>query len=121
MHKLEALKEMLVAELEKYGDKTELNVGDLAIIDTLAHATKNLCKVIDGEEDGYSGRYYDGDMRRGYRMDGHAYAGRKRDSMGRYSRTAEDVIGQLENMMDSAPDDRTRNKIRDLIHEMKNV
>ena len=38
-----------------------------------------------------------------------------------YSRAADDVIHQLEDMMDSAPDEHSRTKIRELIREMKHV
>ena len=137
MHKLYELKEMLVEELEKYGDKKDLSAGDLAIVDTLSHSIKNLCKVIEDMDEGASGRYpmYYGDdygdgMRGGMRgtrySDGQSNARRRRDSMGRYSReeysrAADDVIQQLEDMMDSAPDERTKMKVKDLIREMKKV
>lgn len=139
MHKLETLKEMLIDELEKYGDKKDLSAGDLAIVDTLSHSIKNLCKVIEDADEGASGRYpmYYGDdygdgmrgsMRGGsMRYDGgQSNARRRRDSMGRYSReeysrAADDVIQQLEDMMDSAPDERTKMKVKDLIREMKKV
>ena len=74
MHELYELKEMLCKELEEIGGKGELTAGSLETVDTLAHALKNLDKIIEIKEDGYSSRYYDGD---------HSY--RKRDSMGRYS------------------------------------
>lgn len=48
MEGLYKLKDMLCQELEEYGNKDELcGIGDLAVIDTLAHATKNVIKVID--------------------------------------------------------------------------
>lgn len=66
MHKLYELKDMLCEELEEYGSKDKLDVGGLDIVDKLAHAIKNIDKVIEAykeemggysEEDGYSGRY----------------------------------------------------------------
>ncbi len=88
MHDIMNLKEMLLDELSEYGRKGELNAKTLETVDTLAHATKNLCKIIEDAEmiDGESsyGRggnnYYDGS----------SYArgrGRnaRRDRMGRYS------------------------------------
>lgn len=130
MSKLETLKMKLIDELEQYGGKKELSAGDLAIVDTLSHSIKNLCKVIeeDGDE-GSSGRYYP--MTYNSMTDrGGSYArGRmnaRRDSRGRYSsedysRAADDIIDQLEGMLDSAPDERTRMKVKDLIREMKSV
>lgn len=131
MHKLYKIKEMLLDELEKYGDEKEISAGSLTVIDTLAHSIKNLCKVIEDMEesgdysDGMYGPMYHGSYARG-RMNA------KRDSMGRYSRenrdysreysrAADDVIGQLESMMDTAPDEKSRRKIKELINEMRNV
>ena len=51
MHDLYKLKDMLVEELKEFGKKGELSTGSLDTIDTLAHATKNLEKVIECEED----------------------------------------------------------------------
>ena len=88
------LYEKLCMELEEYGQK-DLTMETLKTIDTLAHAAKNVLKVMECEEGGSyayydedprntamgSMRSYDGGMSRGsYRMSG------KRDSMGRYSR-----------------------------------
>ena len=54
MHELYELKEKLMRELEEYGTK-ELSAGTLQAVDTLAHAIKNLCKIIEAaEEEEYS-------------------------------------------------------------------
>lgn len=83
MNELYELKEMLCKELEEIGGKGELTAGSLSTIDTLAHAVKNLDKIIEAKEDGYSGRYdgsyHDGSYARG--RTGNV----RRDSMGRYS------------------------------------
>lgn len=83
MNELYELKEMLCKELEEMGSKGELTAGTLDTVDKLAHALKNLDKVIEN----YDGEYSGDDM--SYR-DGRSYArgrGRnaRRDSMGRYS------------------------------------
>ena len=82
--------EKLCDELCEYG-KQDLNMENLKTIDTLAHAGKNVKKLMECEEGG-SYAYYDedprntalgsmrGSYRGSYRMSG------KRDSMGRYSR-----------------------------------
>ncbi|MBQ8964123.1 MAG: hypothetical protein IJ089_10070 [Clostridia bacterium] len=114
MHELYKLKEMLCKELEEYGSKGELTGGTLEVVDKLAHAVKNLDKIIEAKEmdeydsfeGGMGGSYArDGGMsgegrsyarggnrggRGGYSRDGGSYAqgrGRnaRRDSMGRYS------------------------------------
>lgn len=109
MDGLYELKEMLCKELEEYGKKGELTAGSLEIVDKLAHAVKNLCKIIEAaeeeEEMGYSERgSYRGSYARGGGQGGgrggqgggssnrggsYARQGRgrnaRRDSMGRYS------------------------------------
>lgn len=47
MHKLKGLKHMLVHELEGFADSGSLSKASLETIDTLAHACKNICKIID--------------------------------------------------------------------------
>lgn len=77
MHEIYQLKDMLCEELEEYGGKQKMDVGDLEIVDKLAHAIKNIDKIIMAKEYGLSGAYDDG-------MSG--YRGQKRDSMGRFAR-----------------------------------
>ena len=75
---------------------------------------------------GRGGRSYRGSYDGGY--DGGSYArGRRnarRDSMGRYSRDGysrehEDYVEQLRNMMQTAPDDQTRQSIQRMIQTME--
>lgn len=97
MQELSNLFDKLCDELCEYGQK-DLTQDSLKTIDTLAHAAKNVLKVMEGCEGGGSYAYYDedprttamggsmrgsydnGSYRGSYRMSG------KRDSMGRYSR-----------------------------------
>ena len=51
MHELYELKEMLCKELEEYGRKGDLSAGSLEIVDKLAHAVKNLGKIIEMYEE----------------------------------------------------------------------
>ena len=124
MQALYDLKEMLCKELEEYGKKGELSAGTLDIVDKLTHTIKNLDKIIEVYEDeGYSN--YGGGM---YGGRGVSYArgrGRnaRRDSMGRYSgdgysRTG-DMVERLRDLMNEAPDDRTRNEIQRLVTRME--
>ena len=111
MKELRDLREMLCEELKEYGRKGEISTGSLAAIDTIAHAVKNIDKIID--DDGYSGRYDDGMMRGSY--------ARRRDSMGRYSRNGysmSDFSEKLRHLMDEAPDDHSRMEIQRLIEKM---
>ena len=113
MHKLEALKDMLCRELEEYGERDNLDVGGLDVVDKLAHAVKNINKIIDADEDGYSrgrymdyGRSYDGRDEYSRRYD-KSMRGRgrnaKRDAMGRYSSTED-----IRRLIEDAPDEQTR-------------
>ena len=114
MHRLEALKDMLCNELEEYGERDNLDVGGLDVVDKWAHAIKNINKIIESDDETYSGRgrYMDDGMSygmRSYRYD-KSMRGRgrnaKRDAMGRYS-TA-DMVGDLRRLMEEAPDEQTR-------------
>lgn len=149
MHELYDIAEMLCRELEEEGRKGELTAGSLENIDKLAHALKNVYKIIEAKEEmqeEYSnqggGSYRGGSYRggsyargggvgsRGGSYRGGSYArGRgsnaSRDSMGRYSsergysRDAEDMIAQLEDMERTAPDEMTRQSIQRLISELE--
>lgn len=127
MHELYELKEKLLDELKEYGGK-EMSAGSLDVIDKLAHATKNLCKVIEAyEEEGYSerggmgggsyrGSYARGRDSRGRYTSRRGYSGR---GEGDYYRTADDITEKLHEMMDSAPDEKTRTEIQKLISRME--
>lgn len=106
MKELYELKERLVDELKDYG-KMELTAANLDKIDTLAHAAKNVCKIIESEDEGNSGRYYPYSYNRG------SY---RRDSMGRYSRDG--LADKLRELMADAPDDKTRQDIQRLVDRM---
>ena len=126
----------------------KLSAGDVEYIDKLTHSLKSIKAVLsmmeDEEEDEYSSRYpmsYRGRSYRGgsYRYDdgmmdeGRSYArdgrGRgsnaKRDSMGRYSSRMDgysrhgDVVESLREVMEEAPDERTRQEIQRLIEKME--
>ena len=118
MHELYNLKEDLVKELENLG-KQGVSKSNIEMIDKLAHAAKNVSKVIECcEDEKYSNRGY---SRRMSYADGNSYAypeedfvrpdgsysrrGRSRDSMGRYSseggvdeHTKEELMKLIEKM-----------------------
>ena len=64
----------------------------------------------------YGRESYRGDYR-----DGMSYRGRKRDSMGRYSRAdaKDDMADKLRRMMDDAPDSRTREALEKALRCME--
>lgn len=91
MHKIYELRERIRKELEEYGAKEKLDLPTLDIIDKLAHAGKNIDKILENcEMEGYSETGMSRRMYPDYSMNGSSYArGRGRyagrDSMGRYS------------------------------------
>ena len=141
MHELHELKEKLMDTLESYSKK-EMTASNLEIVDKLSHTIKNLCKIIeDAEESEYSERggysrrysrdgmsYADGRGRGGrYSREGVSYAdgrGRgsqaNRDSMGRYS-SKDGMIGDLRDLMDEAPDEKTRMEFERFIRKMESM
>ena len=134
MHKLYELKERLIEQLEKDADD-HLSPDNLKEIDTLAHALKNLNKVIECcEDEEYSRDYYS-------REDRGMSSRRGRDRMGRFvSRdegpdvsmdgramarsmsggNKEQTINALENYLHTDADERTRGRVRELIRDMRN-
>jgi hypothetical protein len=112
MKELYELKERLIDELKDYG-KRDLSGSSLDMIDKLAHATKNLCKIIEDSDEGNSGYY----SRTGRIYDGRSFRNSyRRDSMGRYSRDG--LADKLRELMEDAPDDRTRMEIQKLVDRM---
>lgn len=149
MHELYELKEKLMEELKEYGSKDEMTAGTLEVVDKLAHTIKNLCKIIEdaeysseggsmrggsyrgGSYDGgsyrgsYDGGSYEGSMRGGS-YDGGSYArgrGRnaRRDSRGRYSSDNNMMLEQLQDLMQEAPDGRTRQEIQKLVSKLEQM
>lgn len=116
--------ETVSRELDGANDKIrksggELSAGDVDYLDKLTHTMKSLKTTIAmmEAEDGYSGRYMPRNDGRSYADrggnsyydDGVSYArGRKRDSMGRYSRRgysyAEEMDGMMDDLREMMPD-----------------
>ena len=114
MYDLRNLREMLCKELDEIADKHEMSAGDLDAIQKLTSSIKNTYKIEMLEDGGYSrDGEWEADMRGMYGR-GSSYRGRRRDSMGRYSRTdaREHMHATLEDMMRDADDDKTREAIR---------
>ena len=116
------LRDMLCRELEEYGKKGELSAGALEIVDKLTHTIKNLDKIIETMEgEDYSGASYQND---GYGGMSRTYGRtRMRNNRGQfssrgYSRTG-DLAEQLREMMQDAPDERTRQEIQRLADRLE--
>lgn len=123
MRELYELKEMLVDKLKEYGKKGELTSGSLDIVDKLSHTAKNLCKLIEDYENGeYSNEYRNSynDMRSYARGRGR---NARRDSMGRYSREgySNDMVSELRELMEDAPDEQTKKEFQRFIQKMEQM
>lgn len=128
--KYEKLEEMLCEELEDITNKGDLSAGDLDTVHKLTDTVKNIYKIkmLEGES-GYSGDT-DWHMNGTTYTGGRSYAGRRRDMRGRYSgrqynsgySSAEDkhaMMMQLEEMMDTAESDKTRDAIKHCMDAIK--
>lgn len=137
MHKLYKLKDTLVKELSDYGEEGGVTKANLEVIDKLAHAAKNVAKVIECCEEeeysmamggGYSRRggysmrdsYADGDYRaadgiRNYvRPDG-SYADSSY-ARGRGAGAKRDAMGRYSS--EGGVDEHTKEELRKLIDKM---
>lgn len=146
MHDLISLKEMLCDELAEYGKRDTLTQNSLEMIDKLAHACKNICKIIEAYEEeeygmsmdgrsyegGGSGRSYEGGSgrsygRSGYSRDGYYYDGgmsgrRGRGRNGRFvSRDGSEMARKLREMMEDAPDESVKREIQKLAEKMEQM
>lgn len=141
--------ESLYKKLDEYNEQIRkangnLENNDVSLLDKLTHAIKSVkttIAMLEAEDKGYSGRYWDGryywdgetSMEGGSRRgsyEGGSYArGRgsnaNRDRMGRYAERGysredakEDFREELEELMSKAPDDQARKKLEKLMNEM---
>ena len=135
MEYMHELKEKLCDELEEIARKGELSAGDLEAVHKLTDTIKNIDKIEIMKEDGGYSQAGDWEMRGTYDR-GRSYRGRKRDSMGRYSRDGrmmprrdvrysmaeakEEIVEQIEEMMDGA-NQREKEILRRAMTELEKV
>ena len=109
MHKLYNLRDKLVEQLESYDTESELDLKSLEIIDVLAHAIKNMDKIIETceKDDSYGTRG----------RSTHAM----RDNMGRYLTGPSDtnMMTDLSNLMMDTSDENTRRAIQSMINKYR--
>lgn len=136
MHKMIEYIQRELEEIEQKAAKNRLSMSEIEYADKLAHLSKNLLKTDELMSGGYSGDTYK-DGTRHYPMDG-AYVGAReeirRDSRDRYSRADypiyardgyamdnHEIVGQLRDIMNSAPDERTRMEFQTFIKKMEQM
>lgn len=101
------LRNMLCDELDELARKGELGAGDLEIAHKLTGTIKNIDKIEAMEDDGYSSRRDEYDMRGRNRRGTHYVRGH-------YSRDGaiDKMKRQLQEMLDDADDDSIRRAIQ---------
>lgn len=118
-----------IEKVRKSGGK--VSPGDVDFLDKLTHMMKSIkttMAMIDAEDE-YGVSYDDGmDMSRAMKNTSYARGrGRnaKRDSMGRYASRGRSydsgVMSELRELMNEAPDERTRQKFSKFIAEMEQM
>lgn len=117
-----------LANVNKKLDKSEgvLSGDDISYIDKLTHSLKSVKTTIAmiEAEGGESGHYPMYSSYMGYR--GTSYA-RGRDRMGRYTSRRggysydDGMIAELRELMESAPDERTKSEFRQFIAKMEKM
>ena len=131
MEKLYELYDMLCEELEEVTNKGELSAGSLEVAEKITETMKNIGKIVDSDmysgdyrhDDGsYEGRSYGRSYNRGMSSRG-SYA--RRDSRGRYSReggySRHDIVEQLADVMNSAPNEKSRKEIERLMMKLEQM
>jgi hypothetical protein len=142
LNDLHEMCEVLSRELGEANEKIrqsggKLSGSDLDYVDKLTHALKSIKTTIAMVEAEDGGSYSDGS----YRMyphwnsyndgmsDGSYARGRgrnaRRDSMGRYSRNGysrdKEMVSELKEMMETAPDERTRQEFQRFITKIESM
>ena len=131
MHKILDKVERLLQEYEG----REMSSSALDVVHKLTDIKKNILKIEMLEGGGYSeeGESYGEMSRRGYSRnsyEGGSYRGsyeggssarRRRDSMGRFSRSDGKVqfVEMLEEAMENAPDERSRKMLHECLEELR--
>lgn len=135
MHKLMEYVCDELQELERKAEKDgKLSMAEIQYADTLAHMKKNLLKADElwdeseySEAGGGTYRGMNSYARRGQGDRSYARGRRyaRRDAMGRYSRDgysyADDMTKELREMMEEAPDDRTRQEFQRFIQKLEQM
>lgn len=121
---------MLLNEIKEYGTKDKLDLKDVEVVDKLAHATKNMCKVIEDCENemGYSNNYsYENSMmgnsmargRRNSNMSMRSMRGGNSRMDGNYSNHG-GFNNELQELLQQAPNDYVRQKLQEAMQGMNN-
>lgn len=108
-----------MSEIERKAASGRISNSDIERADMLAHLKKSIL-TNEAMEESYSREYRP--------IHGNSYARRhsyapRRDSMGRYSRddAVDEMVEELEDMMNKAPDAETKKELRKFITKMQTM
>lgn len=149
MHKLMELKEKLIDELGDYSENGKFSKEDVEAIKYISSGIDHICNIMEREDEGsyamsseggsYEGGSYEGSYGggsyggsyRGGRGRGSYARGRgrnaRRDSMGRYSResgysrAADDMVMELRELMEEAPDQQTKQEMERIVKRLETM
>lgn len=120
MHKLCEYVDAELSEIERKANGGKLSMAELEYADKLAHLKKSLLTNKAMEESDSYGDYDARDGRGRYRDDNAGRIGR-RGGYSRGYRDDGDMMDELRDMMEYAPNEQTRRKIRDFMSELKTM
>ena len=140
MHKLYELKEKLMKELEDYSQNGKFSKEDVEAIKYITSSIDHICNIVADADEEYSTAMGDGSYDRGMRGGSYNYGGgsyarggrrggtyayargrgrnARRDSMGRYSSAEDDFRMEMESLIEDAPSERVKQKMREIMQEI---
>ena len=114
MHELHKLKNRLCDELKEYGQRESLTLSDLETVDTLAHAVKNIGKIIVMYETTENAETLENSRITYVRPDG-SYAKE------RYIKSGKEIVSSLRDTMAEIPDEKIKSEIHRIIDRIENM
>lgn len=116
------MKEDYIREILKLYREHGITKESIAMLDMMIHSAKNLCKIVESDEDYSMANSYDMYSGRNSYARGRG-SNARRDSMGRYSSrgnysTHDDVKAELYDLMNRTSDESTRRELQDMANRM---
>lgn len=116
------MKEDYIREILKLYREHGITKESIAMLDMMIHSAKNLCKIVESDEDYSMANSYDMYSGRNSYARGRG-SNARRDSMGRYSSRGnysmhDDVKAELYDLMNRTSDESTRRELQDMANRM---
>lgn len=116
------MKEDYIREILKLYREHGITKESIAMLDMMIHSAKNLCKIVESDEDYSMANSYDMYSGRNSYARGRG-SNARRDSMGRYSSRGnysmhDDMKAELYDLMNRTSDESTRRELQDMANRM---